>query len=310
MYKHYRLHLIILLQLFCLLSANAQKRNAVWERYIDDHKELAIDQMKRYKIPASITLAQGLFESAAGTSTLARYSNNHFGIKCHNEWTGKRTYRDDDKKNDCFRVYSSAKESYEDHSLFLQRSRYSRLFLLDPLDYKGWAKGLKACGYATLPTYAERLIGVIELYELYKYDTKGSSHGSRLKSDYAVANPHQLYIVNNLDCIVARDGDTWDNISKEMKARGIKISASKLRKYNEAPSKDFFPSSGTNIFLEKKLTHAEKDKYSRDFWHRVKSGESMYSIAQQYGIRLKNLYKLNFRDADYIPEAGDLLRVR
>lgn len=299
-----------LILLFTLLSVslNAQRRNSAYEAYIEKYKDIAIEQMKEHHIPASITLAQGLLESGAGMSELARRSNNHFGIKCHNDWTGKRTYHDDDRRNDCFRVYKTVRDSYEDHSHFLLRPRYSRLFKLDETDYKGWARGLKACGYATLSTYAERLIGIIELYDLHEYDKKGG--GSRRKSYVAVGDQHPLQLINNLDCIIAREGDTWESLSKELKQRGIRLSARKLRKYNEAPSKYFFPSAGTPIFLQKKKKYADRNVYPKDYWHHIRSGESMYSIAQQYGIRIKYLYKMNFRPYDYVPEAGDLLRVR
>jgi len=287
----------------------AQKRNTAYENYIEKYKDIAIEQMEEHHIPASITLAQGLLESGAGQSELARRSNNHFGIKCHDEWKGKRTYHDDDRRNDCFRVYSSVRDSYEDHSRFLLRPRYARLFKLDQRDYKGWAHGLKACGYATLPTYANRLIGIIELYELDRFDKKGGGKRSS-KSYVAIGAQHPLALINNLDCIIAREGDTWESLSKELKERGIRLSARKLRKYNEAPSKYFFPAPGTPIFLQKKLKHADKDKYPKDYWHHIQPGESMYSIAQMYGVRIKYLYKMNFRKDDYIPEPGDLLRVR
>jgi len=295
---------------FHLTLSAQQRKNVAYQDYIDQYKDLAIEQMHKHHIPASITLAQGLFESGAGQSVLAKKSNNHFGIKCHSDWKGKRTYHDDDKRDDCFRVYSSVKDSYEDHSRFLQSSRYSRLFKLDPRDYKGWARGLKACGYATLPSYAEKLIGVIELYELYRLDESRKGRHYKTSPLILPADYHKLYIVNNLDCVMAQEGDSWEGLSCELRQRGIRISARKLRKYNEAPSKDFFPAPGTYLFLHKKDTRADKNMYGKDYWHHVRQGESMYSIAQLYGIRLKNLYKMNFRSADYVPEAGDLLRVR
>ena len=302
---------LLLLVIFTIwtLALTAQKRNTAYENYIEKYKDIAIEQMEEHHIPASITLAQGLLESGAGQSELARRSNNHFGIKCHDEWKGKRTYHDDDRRNDCFRVYSSVRDSYEDHSRFLLRPRYARLFKLDQRDYKGWAHGLKACGYATLPTYANRLIGIIELYELDRFDKKGGGKRSS-KSYVAIGAQHPLALINNLDCIIAREGDTWESLSKELKERGIRLSARKLRKYNEAPSKYFFPAPGTPIFLQKKLKQADKDKYPKDYWHHIQPGESMYSIAQMYGVRIKYLYKMNFRKDDYIPEPGDLLRVR
>lgn len=148
------------------LVAASQNKTAT-EQYISQYRNIAIENQKQYGIPASITLAQGIIESGSGRSALAKESNNHFGIKCHNNWTGEKTYKDDDKKNDCFRVYNNAEESFTDHSLFLKNNkRYASLFTLDINDYKSWATGLKQCGYATNPNYANLLIDIIELYEL------------------------------------------------------------------------------------------------------------------------------------------------
>ena len=153
------------------LQMQAQMRwNSVYQSYIDQYKNLAIEEMLRYNIPASITLAQGLFESGAGRSELSIKGNNHFGIKCH-DWTGASVYHNDDAANECFRSYDNALQSYEDHSRFLkQNSRYRSLFQLVRTDYKGWARGLKSCGYATNPQYADKLIELIELYKLYTLD--------------------------------------------------------------------------------------------------------------------------------------------
>lgn len=160
---------------FCLLTIIVSsltilaQKNTVTEEYILRFRDVAIENENEYKIPASITLAQGIIESGSGRSSLAKESNNHFGIKCHKNWTGRKTYKDDDDKNDCFRVYDTPEESYKDHSLFLVNGkRYKDLFLLDKTDYKGWAKGLKKAGYATNPQYADLLINVIEVYELDK----------------------------------------------------------------------------------------------------------------------------------------------
>ncbi|MFM7671623.1 MAG: glycoside hydrolase family 73 protein [Bacteroidota bacterium] len=139
--------------------------------YIEQFRSLAVEEMKRSGIPASITLAQGICESGAGSSRLAVEANNHFGIKCKKEWTGPTITHTDDHPNECFRKYSTAAESYRDHSDFLRsRPHYASLFLLDPLDYKGWAYGLKRAGYATSPTYPQSLLRVIELYQLFQYD--------------------------------------------------------------------------------------------------------------------------------------------
>ena len=156
-----RRYIFLLLALFLAFS-EASAQQAVWNQrfqdYFDTYKDVAIEQMLKYHIPASITLAQGVLESGAGRSELTRKANNHFGIKCHG-WTGRKSYHDDDELGECFRAYDSAYESYQDHSVFLTSSqRYSSLFRLKQTDYKGWARGLKACGYATSPTYATRLI--------------------------------------------------------------------------------------------------------------------------------------------------------
>lgn len=173
-------NIIGLALLLCTLPSGAQmKWNQTYQTYINQYKDLAIEQMLKYRIPASITLAQGLFESAAGRSSLVRQGNNHFGIKCHTSWTGPTQYHDDDARGECFRVYSDARESYEDHSRFLARQqRYARLFSLNSNDYKGWARGLKQCGYATNPQYANKLIQIIELYKLHDYDKENATTNS------------------------------------------------------------------------------------------------------------------------------------
>jgi len=306
---------IVLVALVSLaLPAGAQTRqNQAYINYINQYKNLAIREMERYHIPASITLAQGLLESGAGRSELATKGNNHFGIKCGGGWNGRRMYKDDDQKNDCFRVYRNATDSYEDHSQFLLKDRYKRLFQLKTTDYKGWAKGLKACGYATSPTYATRLIEIIETYQLYQYDKGKKSHGGDYQDDiYSIptnTNTENLppgkhtYTVNNgVVCVVALPGDTWQTLPKVLHK-----SRRRLLKYNEAVVTDPIQ-PGTFIYLHKKQKKAER-KY-RKYWHKVQPGESMYSISQLYGIRVKYLYKKNFKSAAYTPKPGDLLKVR
>lgn len=151
--------------------------------YIDEFKGVAIEEMNSDGIPASITLAQGILESGSGNSDLAKYANNHFGIKCTSDWKGKNYFRDDDQKNDCFRVYKDARESFRDHSEFLKRKRYSFLFQLDRNDYKSWAQGLRTAGYATNPKYPDLLIGVIEKYQLYQYDQPESEKQKIARED-------------------------------------------------------------------------------------------------------------------------------
>ena len=289
--------IIPLVLISCCLALQAQTRNKQYEDYIKKYRELAVDEMKKYHIPASITLAQGLLESGAGQSTLARKSNNHFGIKCGSDWNGKTVRHDDDARGECFRAYKHPKQSYEDHSKFLaNRPRYASLFKLDITDYKGWARGLKKAGYATNPRYAEQLIGIIELYDLHKYDRKGG-----LKWMKENPNPHQTYIANGLVYIVVRAGDSWKSISKE-----LDISQKKLRKYNDL-YKGYALQVGDILYLEKKNRKAGKEHIV----HVLRAGESMYSISQKYGIRLKNLYKLNKMDEDDpAPEVGTILRLR
>ncbi|MDR0206384.1 MAG: glucosaminidase domain-containing protein [Bacteroidales bacterium] len=163
----------------------AQYTEADIYNYIETYKEIAIKKMAEYNIPASITLAQGIFESACGTSRLAIEANNHFGIKCHKEWKGEFIKHDDDELQECFRKYKEPEESYNDHSLFLtSRPRYSNLFKLDAMDYKSWAQGLKAAGYATNPQYAERLISLIERFDLARNDTICKQlFGDKIKSE-------------------------------------------------------------------------------------------------------------------------------
>lgn len=156
--------LFLMLSPFFVIGQN--KSNSTQD-YINTYTKIAIEQEKQYGIPACITLAQGILESGSGRSRLATEANNHFGIKCHNDWKGKKIYKDDDKKNECFRVYDNAEQSYIDHSLFLVgKKRYAELFQLKITDYKGWAKGLKKAGYATNPKYPQLLIDIIELYDL------------------------------------------------------------------------------------------------------------------------------------------------
>ena len=290
-------YLISLLTIFVCLVLQAQTRNKQYEAYIKQYRDLAVEEMKKYHIPASITLAQGLLESGAGQSTLARKSNNHFGIKCGSDWQGKTVRHNDDARGECFRAYKHPKQSYEDHSKFLaSRPRYASLFKLKITDYKGWARGLKKAGYATDPRYAQRLIDIIELYDLDKYDKKGG-----LKWMKENPNPHQPYIANGLLYIVVRAGDTWKSISKE-----FDISQKKLRKYNDL-YKGYELRPGDILYLEKKNRKAQKEHIV----HVLRTGESMYLISQKYGIRLKNLYKLNKMDADEpAPEVGTILRLR
>ena len=297
--------LSMLVVVFCQSHAQL-KWNARYQQYIDQYRDCAIEQMLKWKIPASITLAQGILESGAGQSELATKGNNHFGIKCHT-WNGPTIYRDDDALNECFRAYASAFESYEDHSRFLASGqRYASLFKLKVTDYQGWARGLKAAGYATNPQYAQRLIDIIQLYKLYQYDTAKSYDKfmtQRTKDVRDDGQPlHPIKIYNKNYYLYARRGDTFRSIGRE-----IGISYRKIARYNERDKKSPLE-EGEIVWLKKKQKKAPKEYKNRN--HYVRPGESMYTIAQKYGIRLESLYKMNRLPADYTLRVGDELRLR
>ena len=297
------------IRIFCLLffiatlaEAATQRKIPSYEKYIKTYIALAIEQQKKYKIPASITLAQGLLESGAGQSDLARRSNNHFGIKCHSDWRGGRVYHDDDLRGECFRKYKRVEDSYEDHSKFLKRSRYDRLFQLKITDYKGWARGLQKCGYATDRAYANKLIKVIEDYELYRYDT-GKVHKLTRQEKKKLKYPtvkYTIYRTYGLLYVYAKENDSFDQI-----AQNLDFPVKDLKKFNEVPE-DFPLQKGDIVYIEKKKKKADKPNYD----HVVQVGESMHSIAQKYGIQIKSLYKMNKKDKDYVPEEGDVLKLR
>ena len=303
-----RICLFLFACLFFISHLSAQMRwNSIYQEYIDQYKDLAIEEMLRYNIPASITLAQGIFESGAGRSELSVKGNNHFGIKCHG-WAGRSVYHDDDARNECFRAYDNVLQSYEDHSKFLRYNvRYNSLFTLQRTDYRGWAQGLKACGYATNPRYADKLIELIELYKLYEldkatnYDKFMAKRGGYDKPVSQGMSLHPIKIYNKNYYIIARAGDTFKGIGEE-----IDISYRKIAKYNERDKNDVLH-AGEIIYLKKKQKKADKAYKNRP--HIVKVGESMYSIAQRYGIRLKSLYKKNHLSPDYQARVGDTLRV-
>ena len=210
--------------------------------YIEKYKNIAIDKMVEYKIPASITLAQGILESGNGLSTLARKSNNHFGIKCHNNWKGKRVYHDDDKRNECFRKYSNPEGSFDDHSLFLTtRGRYDGLFELNTDDYKGWAKGLKKAGYATDRKYPKKLISFIENFDLYEYDALVLD-----QKGYKKAKKDQRYAekIKPSKYIVVSKGDTLYSI-----ARNNNTTVQQLKENNDLTSNEI--SIGQKLVLSK-----------------------------------------------------------
>lgn len=276
----------------------AQKKHASFVKYIDQYKNLAIKQRQLFQIPASITLAQGILESGAGESRFVRESNNHFGIKCSNEWKGAAIYRDDDLITECFRAYKKVEDSFLDHSRFLlERPRYAPLFILDVTDYKAWAIGLQKFGYATDKAYANKLIKIIEDYKLYQYDSDGKNKKSNLKS---FDLKRDVYKTFGLIYVIAGDNDSLEKIAEDT---GFKVD--ELLKYNEIP-KNFPLFKGDIVYLEKKKENADKPYFE----HIVKAGESMHSISQRYGLQLIRLYKINKKKENYVPVEGDILKLR
>ena len=298
------LSVFVLMLLLPFGTVNAQKRSKVYEDYIAKYKDLAIDHMKKYKIPASVTLSQGLLESGAGRGSLTLKSNNHFGIKCHSDWKGPSVTYADDRPDDCFRKYKKAEDSFDDHSRFLaEKTRYRSLFQLDITDYKGWARGLQKAGYATDKAYANKLIKLIEDYELYQYDRKGAGKKLKREEERIVAPllyRHTPYKTHDLVYVIAQSDDTFEAIANEF---GFK--AKDLYKWNEVPE-NFPLQKGDLVYFQKKKKKADKPYYE----HQVVVGESMYSISQLYGVRVKDLYKMNKKDMEYVPVEGDILRLR
>ena len=282
--------------------------------YVEKYKSIAIAHMKRYGIPASITMAQGILESSAGNSDLARRSNNHFGIKCKKNWTGAKVYHDDDAKGECFRAYPTVEESYEDHAKFLDDSpRYDSLFAYPSNDYKSWARGLKAAGYATATDYATRLVKIIEDMKLYLLDNEGDEtpKNSVAVSDVQVnpnayrvtVNSHNGYSVyrsNHASYVVAKEGDTYESIGKT-----FEVSPAILRMFNDA-AKDATLTKGDIVYIEYKSTHWLGDEMQ----HKVGAKENIRSISQLYGIRLKSLLKLNKMNEGDDVKTGDVIRIQ
>ena len=302
-------HILTLLFLTVCLLLQAQRTNQAFWSYIDKYKDWAIEQMHEYRIPASITLAQGLLESNAGRSRLATEANNHFGIKVGGSWTGPYIVQSDDRPNDRFRKYKSARESYVDHSKFLQQKRYQGLYQLGRTDYKGWARGLKAAGYATNPAYAESLIRVIEMYNLQQFDTgkyrsqKPATTATQTNSVDEFWQRHKIYLNNKNHFIIVEIGDDMATISKK-----TGLSLHKLYKYNDLP-RDYAPTEGDLIYLKNKRKCASKE-FKKTPIHIVEPNQSLFDIAQLYGIRLESLCKLNEWDEPHAVQVGEILRIR
>ncbi len=326
---------IVLLLILTLsgLSSTAQTRKTrqTREEYIDRYKAIAIDHMERYGIPASITMAQGILESDCGNSWLSTQSNNHFGIKCKRNWTGGRIFYDDDEKGECFRSYPSVEDSYRDHAEFLDRQpRYDRLFTLPSDDYKGWAFGLKQCGYATAPDYAQRLIKIIEESRLYLLDRPdgGRLYASTLTKpdvnswtedqtaaatestgidpqNYRVTiNAHKgynVYQTNGVHYILAKEGDTFEKIG-----RTFRLSPKNLRKFNDITDRRAQPATGEVIYIARK-----KNRWTGSSeYHTCRPGETVYAVSQLYGIRSRAIRKMNHLKREFTLSEGEQLRIK
>lgn len=272
------------------------------EEYIELYKDIAMAEMQRVGIPASIKLAQGLLESGSGNSELSKRSNNHFGIKCKSGWTGHKTYYDDDAKDECFRVYRDPGSSYEDHSEFLVSSpRYDFLFELEVTDYESWAKGLKKAGYATNPRYPELLLGLIERYQLFEYDQEALGHGiakSRKSRNDDVETEVDYFAFNDFPAAEVMAGDDVRSFSERYDMRPWQV-----RKYNDMLQSDpLVP--GMLLYLKPKRGRPDQD------FHVVQDGETMHYIAQARGIKLKKLLRKNRMDYGQEPMPGEKLNLR
>ena len=323
----------ILLPAFGSLRAQGRQTR---EEYIDRYKSIAVAHMERYGIPASITMAQGILESDCGNSALSRSSNNHFGIKCKSDWTGRRVFHDDDARGECFRAYGSVEASYEDHARFLDsQPRYDSLFVYPADDYRSWARGLKAAGYATAPDYAQRLCRIIEEAQLFLLDQPdgerlyASRSGRKITdpegwftdqtsmerpadassavdpANYPVTinahNGYNVYATNGVHYVLAKENDTFENIGRK-----FRLSPRNLRKFNDLKDKKAQPVPGEAVYIERKRKRWEGN--SRH--HICRQGETAYSVGQSYAIRTRSIEKLNKLRKDEELAAGREIRIK
>jgi LysM repeat protein len=335
-----------LLYTSCLLLiaefAVAQNRAVLIESYIDNYSNIAIDKMNEYGIPASITLAQGILESGVGQSRLAIEANNHFGIKCH-DWTGPTIRHDDDAKQECFRKYEHARQSFDDHSIFLTtRPRYAFLFELDKTDYTNWAKGLKEAGYATDPNYPARLITLIEEFDLNRFDKNA---GTKSKNTYLTENKQEnippktepgtasnttmastptstssgtkVYqsnkVIGHVSAFSTREEKekngvkyviALENDTYESLAEEYGLKVREIYSINDVPNPSRL-TAGEMVYIRQK-----KNESSGPTFHVVKPDETMRDIAQMYGIKLSTLYKRNNIQEGVRPMIGQRLMLK
>jgi len=308
-------------------SLNTGSMTATADEYLRKYGDLAVREMKRTGIPASITLAQGMLESDYGRSTLARKGNNHFGIKCHSDWKGAKIYHDDNRKGECFRAYRTVEDSYIDHSDFLVNgSRYRELFKLKSTDYKGWAHGLRKAGYATNPNYATLLIRKIEDYGLQALDAGSSRAVMAAAKESAVTKPvndpvvntlpeqavaqapvkvislstGRIETINNVEYIIVQQNDTYESLAEKYMLLSWEIS-----RYNDLPAGTPLQ-PGQLLYLQPK-----RNKAATGFTtHVVQEGDTMYSVSQKYAVRLSSLFKMNLMDEGTECSVGQRLRLR
>lgn len=318
----------------CIGTLSAQTRQTR-EEYVDRYKSIAVKHMEHYGIPASITMAQGILESDCGNSWLSLQSRNHFGIKCKRNWTGDKIYHDDDAKGECFRSYPTVEASYHDHAEFLDaQPRYDSLFSYSSTDYKSWARGLKAAGYATAPDYAQRLVRIIEENQLYLLDRpngerlyasrkgeKGNpdewfasqssvddlaASGTAIDPDnYRVTinahNGYNVYATNGVHYVLAKENDTFENIGRQ-----FRLSPRNLRKFNDLKEKSAQPMPGEVVYIERK-----KKRWEGNAQHHIcRQGETTYAVGQSYAIRTRSIEKLNKLKADNRLEKDQQIRIK
>jgi LysM repeat protein len=309
---------LLLFALFLTMQVYAQSNTDVINGYIDTYKELAISEMQRTGVPASIKLAQGILETEAGRSNLVMRSNNHFGIKCKSWWTGEKVYHDDDERGECFRKYSSAEDSYKDHSDYLRNTeRYSALFNLDPTDYKGWATGLKAAGYATNPKYPQILIKYIEQYNLNDYSlialgrkahesiasnvsepaTTGIKAVSASSVEKKKANyPSGEFRINGTRVVYAKAGTSIKSLADK-----YILNPQWILDFNDMESSFTALEEDQLVYLQRKRKQGDREFYV------VEEFDDLYTISQKVGIRLESLLELNHLSPDMIPAPGEKL---
>ena len=313
-----------------LLFPAAAWAQSVQEQYIQTYSQIAVEEMLRSGVPASITLAQGLLESGSGQSRLATEGNNHFGIKCHKGWTGRSMKHDDDARNECFRVYDSPEQSFRDHSDFLRyRDRYKFLFDLERTDYQGWAYGLKQAGYATDPKYAGKLIKYIEDYNLARFDLVSVEEEAALpeaphkieepvpvssarsaapgedpvlpNEDFHFPLTRALFSLNGVPFVYAMEGESYSSL-----ANYYHLFKWEILRYNDE-SKDRVLDAGTIVYLQSKKNQAPE---GLDMYIVSEDGEDFHAICQRFGVKEKAILKLNGFEAPVQLQEGDEIKLR